>query len=95
MTDNLDPHGQITEHERRRWPCCDQLLDDRPDTCLVDDDRHPYGHEPMYAHLRHEMPTSCRDCGVASGGLHHARCCIAQCRRCGGQAVCCDGRTCQ
>jgi hypothetical protein len=56
-------------------------------SCQPDDDLHRYGDEAIWASIGHTPPPRCRDCGVALGGHHHAACCIAECARCGAQAL--------
>lgn len=42
-----------------------------------------------YRDLAPTLPSRCRDCGVAHGGLHHPGCCVAQCTRCDDQRLGC------
>jgi hypothetical protein len=46
-----------------------------------------YGDE---RYLPADRPERCRDCGVSVGGVHHPRCCMEECGRCGGQLLTCE-----
>jgi hypothetical protein len=71
-----------------QWLCCG--LPVHAAGCTTNTDSYRYGSEPTWQQLGlTPQQMSCRDCGAHLGQHHHDRCCLAICRRCEQQQLCC------
>jgi len=76
------------EREMREAGCTLETYDDYGDSVTYQRTR--FGEESWWETLPFDPPVPCHDCGVGLGDLHHPRCDMEQCPRCGGQAISCE-----
>lgn len=85
------PHLRKRRAAHPRCPACRQSFD-LEQSCTVDIGAHPFTAETFAdeMHLIDVDDIVCRDCRTPRHGLHHPRCCVAQCRICGDQRMACE-----